>query len=31
MGSDAMILTFLKVEFQATFFTYLFHPHQDGL
>ena len=29
MGSDAMILVFLNIEFQASFFTFLFHPHQE--
>ena len=29
MGSDAMILVFLNIEFQASFFTLLFHPHQE--
>ena len=29
MGSDTMILVFLKVEFQASFFTLFFHLHQD--
>ena len=30
MGTDAMILVFLNVEFQARFFTLLFHPHQEA-
>ena len=31
MGLDAMILSFLNVEFEATFFTLLFHFHQQAL
>ena len=31
MGLDAMILGFLNVEFQLSFFTLLFHPHQEAL
>ena len=32
MGPDAMILVFLKnVDFQASLFTLLFHPHQEVL
>ena len=31
MGLDAMILVFLNVEFQASFFTLFFHLHQDAL
>ena len=35
MGPNAMILVFLffvfSVEFQASFFTLLFHPHQEEL
>ena len=31
MGPDAMILVFLNVEFQASFFTLFFHLHQDAL
>ena len=31
MGSDAMILSFLNVEFQASFFTLLLHLHQEAL
>jgi len=31
MGPDGMILSFLKVEFQASFFTLLFHRHQEAL
>ena len=30
MGLDAMILVFLNVEFQASFFTLLFHPCQKS-
>ena len=30
MGLDAMILVFLNVEFQASFFTLIFHPHQES-
>ena len=31
MGLDAVILVFLNIEFQANFFTLLFHPHQEAL
>ena len=31
IGSDAMILVFLNVEFQASFFTLLFPLHQEAL
>ena len=31
VGPEAVILTFLNVEFQASFFTLLFHPHQETL
>ena len=31
MGLDAMILVVFNIEFQASFFTLLFHPHQDVL
>ena len=31
MGPDAMISVFLNVEFQARFFTLLFHPHREAL
>ena len=31
MGPDAMILSFLNTEFQASFFTLLFDPHQEVL
>ena len=31
MGPDAMILSFLNVEFQASSFTLLFHFHQEAL
>ena len=31
MGTDAMISSFLNVEFQANFFTLLFHLHQEVL
>ena len=31
MGLDAMTLVFLYVEFLASFFTFLFHPHQEAL
>ena len=31
MGPDAMICVFLNVEFQASFFTLLFHFHQEAL
>ena len=31
MVLDAMILVFLNVEFQANFFTLLFHFHQEAL
>ena len=31
MGPDAMTLVFLNVEFQARFFTLLFHLHQDAV
>ena len=31
MGPDAMILVFLNIEFQASFFTLLFHFHQEAL
>ena len=31
MGPDAMILVFSDVELQASFFTFLFHPHQEVL
>ena len=31
MEPDAMVLGFFNVEFQATFFTLLFHPHQEAL
>ena len=30
VGSDAMILVFFNVEFQANFFTLLFHVHQEA-
>ena len=30
MGPDAVILVFLNVEFQVSFFTLLFHPHQEA-
>ena len=31
MGLDVTILVFLNVEFQARFFTFLFHLHQEAL
>ena len=31
MGLDAMILGLLNIEFRASFFTVLFHPHQEAL
>ena len=31
LGLDAMILGFLKVEFQVSFFTPLFYLHQEAL
>ena len=31
MGLDAVILVFFNVEFQASFFTLLFHPHHEAL
>ena len=31
MGLDAMDLSFLNVEFQASFFTLLFHLHQGAI
>ena len=31
MGLDAIIFIFLNVEFQASFFTLLFHLHQKDL
>ena len=31
MGPDAMILSFLNVELQTSFFTHLFHLHQEAL
>ena len=31
LGPDARILVFFNVEFQASFFTLLFHPHQEAL
>ena len=31
MGLDDMILGFLNADFQASFFTVLFHPHQEAL
>ena len=31
MGLVDMILIFINVEFQARFFTFLFHPHQEAL
>ena len=31
IGSDAMILVFLNVEFQASFFTLLFPLHPEAL
>ena len=31
MGPDARILIFWMSEFQASFFTLLFHPHQEAL
>ena len=31
MGPDAMIFVFLNAEFQASFFTLLFHSHQEDL
>ena len=31
MGPDAMILGFFDFEFQANFFTLLFHSHQEAL
>ena len=31
LGPDAMILVFLNVEFSASFFTLLFHFHQEAL
>ena len=30
IGPDAMILVFSDVELQASFFTFLFHPHQEA-
>ena len=31
MGPDAMICVFLNVEFQASFFTLLFHFHREAV
>ena len=31
MGPDTMILFFLNVEFQVSFFTLFFHSHQEAL
>ena len=31
MGVDAVILVFLNVEFQASYFPLFFHPHQEAL
>ena len=31
MGLDDMILVFLNADFQASFFTVPFHPHQEAL
>ena len=31
MGPDAMILVLLNIEFSASFFTLLFHLHQEDL
>ena len=31
MGPDALILVFLNVGFQDSFFTLLFHPHEESL
>ena len=31
MGPDAMILSFLNIEFQGSVFTLLFHFHQEAL
>ena len=31
MGPDVMILVFFYVEFQVSFFTFLFHLHQEAL
>ena len=31
MGPDVMILVFFNVEFQASLFTLLFHPHQEAI
>ena len=31
MGLNAMILVFLNVEFQASFLSHLFHPHQEAV
>ena len=31
MGPDAMIVVFLNVELEASFFTLLFHFHQEAL
>ena len=31
MALDGMILVVFNVEFQASFFTLLFHPHQEVL
>ena len=30
MGTDAIIFVVVKVEFQASVFTFLFHLHQEG-
>ena len=30
-GTGCLVLSFLNVEFQASFFTLIFHPHQDAL
>ena len=30
MGLAAMILSFLNAEFQISFFTFLFHAHQEA-
>ena len=31
MGLDAIILVFFNIEFYASYFTLLFHPHQEAL
>ena len=31
MGLHVMILVFLNVEFEASFFTLFYHPHQEAL